>query len=215
MGQSIFGATKDPKEVMKQNQRAIKKAVRELEREISTQNKNEAKLLTDIKLLVKKGQMESARQAVKDLQKCRQHIQKFHGLASNLKGVGLKMQTVKSYSDCFSSLQGVAKTMKAMNKSLNSSVINSILADFMKENEHMELNMERLDDVMDETMGDQNSTQEEENIFAQILDELGLASAGGVHAPSVSKSDPVAHTVAAQPIEETDDLEARLNNLRK
>jgi hypothetical protein len=34
--------------------------------------------------------MESARQAVKDLQKCRQHVQKFHGLASNLKGVGLK-----------------------------------------------------------------------------------------------------------------------------
>ena len=66
MGQSIFGATKDPKEVMKQNQRAIKKAVRELEREISTQKKNEAKLLTDIKLLVKKGQMESSRQAVKD-----------------------------------------------------------------------------------------------------------------------------------------------------
>ena len=215
MGQSLFGAEKDQKEILKQNQRAIKKAVRELEREISTQNKNETKILADVKQLVKKGQMESARQAVKDLQKCRAHIQKFHGLASNLKGVGLKMQTVKSYQDCFTSLQGVAKAMKTMNKSLNSSVINQILADFMKENEHMELNMERLDDVMDETMGDQNSTQEEENIFAQILDELGLASAGGAHAPSASKSNHVPVTVESKPIEEVDDLEARLNNLRK
>jgi charged multivesicular body protein 2A len=45
------------KEVVRENQRMIKKAVRELEKETGTLKKNEQKLVADIKKMAKQNQM--------------------------------------------------------------------------------------------------------------------------------------------------------------
>lgn len=53
----LFGHRMTPEEMLRKNQRALNKAVRDLERERAKMEQQEKKLINDIKKLAKEGQM--------------------------------------------------------------------------------------------------------------------------------------------------------------
>ena len=53
----LFGKKKTPQEMLRQNQRALQKAMRELDRERAAMERQEKKIVADIKKLAKQGQM--------------------------------------------------------------------------------------------------------------------------------------------------------------
>ena len=53
----LFGRKKTPAEMLRQNQRALNKAMRELDRERQKMEQQEKKTIADIKTMAKKGQM--------------------------------------------------------------------------------------------------------------------------------------------------------------
>ena len=53
----LFGKKKTPQEMLRQNQRALTKAIRELDRERSKMEQQEKKVIADIKKMAKAGQM--------------------------------------------------------------------------------------------------------------------------------------------------------------
>lgn len=53
----LFGRKKTPEEMLRQNQRALNKAMRDLDRERSKMEQQEKKVIADIKNMAKKGQM--------------------------------------------------------------------------------------------------------------------------------------------------------------
>lgn len=55
----LFGRKKTPEEMLRQNQRALNKAMRDLDRERSKMEQQEKKVIADIKNMAKKGQMVS------------------------------------------------------------------------------------------------------------------------------------------------------------
>lgn len=55
----LFGRKKTPQEMLRQNQRALNKAMRELDRERSRMEQQEKKVIADIKKMAKLGQMVS------------------------------------------------------------------------------------------------------------------------------------------------------------
>jgi charged multivesicular body protein 2A len=56
MGQ-VFGSSKPLKEIVRENQRMVKKAVRELDREVSNMQSSVKKLEKDMRAMAKQGQM--------------------------------------------------------------------------------------------------------------------------------------------------------------
>jgi charged multivesicular body protein 2A len=54
---NVFGEEKPLKEIVRENQRMLKKAIRELERETASLKKQETKLIADIKKAAKENQM--------------------------------------------------------------------------------------------------------------------------------------------------------------
>jgi charged multivesicular body protein 2A len=58
MGQ-VFGSAKPLKEIVRENQRMVKKAVRELDREVSNMQSSVKKLEKDMRAMAKQGQMVS------------------------------------------------------------------------------------------------------------------------------------------------------------
>ena len=53
----LFGKKKTPEEMLRQNQRALNKAMRDLDRERSQLEQQEKKVIMDIKKMAKMGQM--------------------------------------------------------------------------------------------------------------------------------------------------------------
>ena len=53
----LFGKKKTPEEMLRQNQRALNKAMRDLDRERAKMEQQEKKVINDIKKMAKQGQM--------------------------------------------------------------------------------------------------------------------------------------------------------------
>ena len=53
----LFGKKKTPQEMLRQNQRALNKAMRDLDRERAKMEQQEKKVIADIKKMAKQGQM--------------------------------------------------------------------------------------------------------------------------------------------------------------
>ena len=57
----LFGRRMTPDEMLRKNQRALNKAMRELDRERAKMEQQEKKIIADIKMMAKKGQMDAVK----------------------------------------------------------------------------------------------------------------------------------------------------------
>lgn len=74
---NIMGKEKPLKDVLRENKRMITRAVRELDRERTGLEREEARLTMEIKKAAKENQMASVKIMAKDLVRTRQHVAKF------------------------------------------------------------------------------------------------------------------------------------------
>jgi charged multivesicular body protein 2A len=219
------------KEVLRKNKREINKAMRELDRERANLEKQEQKLIADIKKYAGQGQMGSVKIMAKDLVRTRTYITKFIELRSHLGAVSLKLQTVKSQEAMASAMKSVTQAMIKMNKTVNVPAVQKIMMNFQLENERAEMTQEMMGDMLDDAMEQDGDEEEEEKIVGAVLDEIGISFGDTVPAaPTLAPNQPQAADVPAAPVAVADagggggggadastvsDLEARLNNLRK
>uniref|UniRef100_A0A1Q3FHI5 Putative snf7 n=3 Tax=Culex tarsalis TaxID=7177 RepID=A0A1Q3FHI5_CULTA len=240
----LFGKRMTPDEMMRKNQRALNKAMRDLDREKMKMEQQEKKIIADIKKLAKENQMDAVKIMAKDLVRTRRYVRKFMLMKANIQAVSLKIQTLKSQNAMGEAMKGVTKAMSNMNRQLNLPQIQKILHEFEKQSEIMDMKEEMINDAMDDAMEDEGDEEETDAIVSQVLDELGLqmndqlsglpqasgslSVAGGVKAPQAAAMGAGAGgggagvaggaggSGAGSPVSDADaDLQARLDNLRR
>lgn len=224
---NLLGKDKPLKEVLRENKRMINKAVRELDREKAGLEREEKRLVMEIKKAAKENQMQSVKIMAKDLVRTRQHVAKFIEMRSHLQGCGLKLQTVKSHQAMAEAMQNTAKAMAKMNKAVNVPSVTKMMAEFERENAKAEMMQEMMGDAIDDALADDGNEEEEDKIVNQVLDEIGvsfveeLPEANGLSSPVALNSE--VPTKVAQTAGGGDngndpalsELEARLNNLKR
>ncbi|XP_064087932.1 charged multivesicular body protein 2a isoform X1 [Macrobrachium rosenbergii] len=215
----LFGRRMTPEEMLRKNQRALNKAMRDLDRERSKMEQQEKKIIADIKKMAKMGQMDAVKVMAKDLVRTRRYAKKFMMMRTQIQAVSLKITTLKSQNAMAQAMKGVTKAMMNMNKQLKLPQIQQIMQEFEKQTEIMDMKEEMMNDVIDDAMGDEDDEEESDAIVSQVLDELGLQmteglsdlpSTGGTLGATTASKAPVAVADAAD-----DDIQARLNNLRR
>jgi len=219
----LFGRRMTPEEQLKKNQRALNKAIRELDRERAKMEQQEKKIIADIKKMAKAGQMDAVKIMAKDLVRTRRYVKKFMLMRANIQAVALKIQTLKSQNAMGQAMKGVTKAMMNMNKQMKLPEIQKIMQEFEKQSEIMDMKEEMMTDVMDDVMGEEDDEEEGDAIVSQVLDELGLQltdQMAGVSVPggnlAMTANKAVAKTpVAAAEADADADLAARLENLRR
>jgi len=215
----LFGRKKTPEEMLRQNQRALNKAMRDLDRERQKMEQQEKKIIADIKKMAKQGQMDAVKIMAKDLVRTRRYVKKFISLRANIQAVSLKIQTLKANNTMAQAMKGVTKAMAAMNKQLKLPEIQKIMMEFEKQSEIMDMKEEMMSDAIDDALGDEDDEEESDAIVAQVLDELGLQMADEMSGlPSIGKTIGAGPSKAPQAAAVADadaDLEARLDNLRR
>ena len=105
---SMFGLGKTPAQQMKEYQRGIKKSIREMDRERTTLERNEKKLMADIKKAAKEGHMDAAKIKAKDLVRTRGYIKKMHKMKSHMEAISLRLTTMQSSQQMVRSVLGRA-----------------------------------------------------------------------------------------------------------
>lgn len=95
-------------------------------------------------------------------------------MKANIQAVSLKIQTLKSQNTMAQAMKGVSRAMMNMNRQMNMPAIQSILQEFEKQSEIMDMKEEMINDVIDDAMEDEGDEEESDAVVAQVLDELGL-----------------------------------------
>lgn len=114
----LFGKKISPDEMLRKNQRALNKAMRDLDRERMKMEQQEKKIIADIKKMAKEGQMDAVKIMAKDLVRTRRYIKKFMLMKANIQAVSLKIQTLKSQNTMAQAMKG-----KCYKQILNASII--------------------------------------------------------------------------------------------
>ncbi|XP_063906133.1 charged multivesicular body protein 2a [Zophobas morio] len=223
----LFGKRLTPEELLRKNQRALNKAMRDLDREKMKMEQQEKKVINDIKKLAKEGQMDAVKIMARDLVRTRRYVKKFMLMKANIQAVSLKIQTLRSQNAMAQAMKGVTKAMQSMNRQLNLPQIQRILQEFEKQSEIMDMKEEIMNDAIDDAMEDDGDEEESDAVVNQVLDELGLQlndqlsglpQTGGT-LPSTGTKQPAAAAAAAGGnggLSDADaDLQARLDNLRR
>ncbi|XP_067634877.1 charged multivesicular body protein 2a [Eurosta solidaginis] len=170
----LFGKKISPDEMMRKNQRALNRAMRDLDRERMKMEQQEKKIIADIKRMAKEGQMDAVKIMAKDLVRTRRYVKKFMLMKANIQAVSLKIQTLKSQNTMAQAMRGVTKAMQNMNRQLNLPQIQKILHEFEKQSEIMDMKEEMINDAIDDAMEDEGDEEETDAVVAQVFDELGL-----------------------------------------
>ncbi|KAH7939672.1 charged multivesicular body protein 2a [Rhipicephalus sanguineus] len=217
----LFGRKKSPEEMLRQNQRALNKAMRDLDRERAKMEQQEKKIIMDIKKMAKDNQMDAVKIMARDLVRTRRQVKKFILMRANIQAVSLKIQTLRSQNAMAQAMRGVTRAMQSMNKQLNLPQIQKIMQEFEKQSEIMDMKEEMMNDAIDDAMGDDEDEEESDAIVNEVLDELGLQlsekltdlpEAGG----SLSAGAQKGKAAAPAAVSDADaDLQARLENLRR
>lgn len=214
----LFGRKKTPEELLRENQRTLNKAIRELDREREKMEGQERKLIADIKKMAKDNQLDSVKIMAKDLVRTRKYIKKFRIMKANIQGVSLKVQTLKSQNAMASAMKGVTKALQSMNRQMNLPQIQKIMQEFEKQSEIMDMKEDMMNEVIDDAMGDEEDEEETEQIVNQVLDEIGVSlnqQIGDLPSTSVAASKDTNVKVSTAIADADADLQARLDNLRR
>eukprot|EP01086_Lenisia_limosa_P002634 TRINITY_DN1641_c0_g1_i2.p1 TRINITY_DN1641_c0_g1~~TRINITY_DN1641_c0_g1_i2.p1 ORF type:complete len:211 (-),score=70.45 TRINITY_DN1641_c0_g1_i2:39-671(-) len=208
----IFGAKKkSPTEMLRENQRLIKRSIRELDRERTNLQRQETKLTADIKKHAKNGEMGPAKIMAKDLVRTRAYIQKFYRMSAQMQAVSLKMQTMKSNATMAQAMGGVTRAMGQMNRQMNLPAMQRVMMEFEKQSEAMDMKEEMMNDAIDDAMEGDNDEEDEEEVINKVLDEIGVDLTGQfTETPASNPRQTETAPVAAA----DDDLAARFNNLK-
>jgi len=236
----LFGKKMSPDEMLRKNQRALNKAMRDLDRERMKMEQQEKKIIADIKKLAKEGQMDAVKIMAKDLVRTRRYVKKFMLMKANIQAVSLKIQTLKSQNTMAQAMKGVTKAMQNMNRQLNLPQIQKILHEFEKQSEIMDMKEDMINEAIDDAMEDEGDEEETDAVVNQVLDELGLqlgeqlgdlpTASGSLSVATGGKTPVAAGGVGAAagpapvaggsspstPMSDADaDLQARLDKLRR
>jgi len=206
----LFGKRKTTKEIVREQKRMVERSIRQLERERVNMERQEKKLIADIKTMAKKGQDKSVKIMAKDLVRNRKHQEKFLGMTAQLRAISLQMTEVASTAAMAESMHKVTKSMSIMSRQIQLPALQKIMMEFSKQSEMMEMKQEILTDTIDDAMEDEDTEEQEEAIVGQVLDEIGIQMGDNFAAAPTTQKEVAQEDTAADR-----ELEARLSNLKR
>lgn len=199
-----------------QNQRALEKTIRELDRERNKLQIQEKKIISDIKKSAKENQTKAIKIQAKDLIRTQKNGEKFQRMKVQIQAIALRIQTVRSNEKMTQSMKSAAQLLGGMNRTMNLPQLSKITMDFQRESDMMDQRQEMMDDTMEDIMDDELDEEDEEEadtVVSKVLDQIGVdLSSSFKEAPSQAAAP------ERQMIGESagdDDLQQRLDELKR
>jgi charged multivesicular body protein 2A len=173
---NLFTGPPTPEEQMKQSRAALRKSIRELDRERGKLQIEEKKLDNEMKQLAKQGQIKSARIVSKNIAKTRHSIATLYETRAKLEGVRTQIRNMTTVATMQNAMKEATVAMYRMNRGLNMPQMQHLMREFEKQTMVLGMKQEMMDDAIEtaeETSVD--ADEEAEQILAQAMDEIGVS----------------------------------------
>eukprot|EP00588_Corethron_pennatum_P009566 CAMPEP_0194268754 /NCGR_PEP_ID=MMETSP0169-20130528/3021_1 /TAXON_ID=218684 /ORGANISM="Corethron pennatum, Strain L29A3" /LENGTH=212 /DNA_ID=CAMNT_0039010113 /DNA_START=348 /DNA_END=986 /DNA_ORIENTATION=- len=209
------------KEAARETKREVRSAQRGMDREIRELDRQEKTVLLDIKKRAKMAGVSKSDSALRALSKQLVHVRQSKDQLQNSKSqigsLSLKATAMASQVAAATAVGNVTKAMGTANSAVNIGKMTKEMAEFMKQNETMDLKEELFNDALADAFDGEDVEEEADAVTDQVLAELGLELAGqmeGINVPSaappVSEEEKAEDDALASQIP---DLQSRLNAL--
>jgi len=209
-----FGKKSD-KEIMRENERQLRKVGRDLDREQHKLSQEEKKLEMEIKKAAKDGNNEAVKLLAKQLVQMRKAKTRTYAAKGKVQTVGTTAKVMQANSKMAEVMGETTKAMGAMNKATNPAKLNKTLQEFAKESTKMEMTDEMMNDTLDDIFDGSDDEEEQDQIINKVLDEIGIEISGKLATAPAAGSGRIGQSRTALPDVPTDaDLEEQLARLR-
>ncbi|WVZ18245.1 hypothetical protein V8G54_005567, partial [Vigna mungo] len=215
-----------------------------IEREITSLQTEEKKLVAEIKREAKTGNEAATRILARQLVRLRQQITNLQGSRAQIRGVATHTQALYASTSISTGMKGATKAMVAMNKvpflgtksefskwpkslELEYAIAKEqmapakqvkVIREFQKQSAQLDMTIEMMSESIDETLDKDEAEEETEELTNQVLDEIGVDIASQLSsAPKGRIASRNTENVAPRSEESQDveELEKRLASLRR
>ncbi|KAM3376491.1 Vacuolar protein sorting-associated protein 2 -like protein 2 [Capsicum chinense] len=209
---NIFSKKPNAKEALRESRRELTHATRGIEKEISTLQSEEKKLVAEIKRTAKTGNETATKVLARQLVRLRQQIANLQGSRAQMRGIATHTQAISAQSSVAVGMKGATKAMTAMNKQMEPAKQAKVMQDFQRQSAQLDMTTEMMSDAIDDAIDNDEAEEETEDLTNQVLDEIGIDIASQLSAAPKGK-------IAGKRTEEStssgiDELEKRLAALR-
>ncbi|KAG8344745.1 putative Snf7 [Trypanosoma vivax] len=200
-----------PEEAMRKYKRGLDRTVRDLDRERTKLQQQEKRIVSEMKQMAKRDQIDSVRIFARDLVRTRKYQEKMFRMRTQIQGVSLRIQTMQSTAQMAGAMKGVARAMSRMNSHMNIPEMQRVMMEFEKQNELMNMKEEVMDEIIDDVMDEEGDEEGETELeIRKVMDEAGLEFRSKV---GVSTSSLPVRGKEEEEVDEKE-LDARLAALR-
>lgn len=158
-----------------------------MEKEISSLQSEEKKLVAEIKRTAKTGNETATKVLARQLIRLRQQIANLQGSRAQMRGIATHTQAISAQSSVAAGMKGATKAMTAMNKQMDPAKQAKVMQDFQRQSAQLDMTTEMMSDAIDDAIDDDEAEEETEDLTNQILDEIGIDVASQLSAAPKGK----------------------------
>merc|ERR1711988_1660676 len=211
----IFRKKPTVKEQMKENDKALRKVTRDVERDRRELEREEKKLEAEIKKAAKTGNKQAATVLAKQLINVRKQKTRTYGATSKVQAVSSATKAMGANVKLAETMATTTKTMTNMNKMMNPAQVARTMQEFDVANTKMGMTEEVMNDALDDILTESGDEEEQDAIVAQVLDEIGIEVSRKVNAaPAAARGTLGAETISNKNKQADDEIERMLAQLK-
>ena len=169
---SFFGKKPTQKEQMRETDKVIRKAQRDMTRERNDLERQEKKIQEEIKKAAKTGNKQVATILAKQLVALRKQKTKTYQVGSRMQAIGTQQKMMASNMKMAEAVGTTTKTMVNMNKLMDPQKTAQTMHQFERENAKMAMTEEMMNDALDDILNEDGDSEEEDAIVTQVIDSL-------------------------------------------
>lgn len=178
MFNNFFGKKLSVKEQQRDNDKNLRKASREIDRERRKLEEEEKKLEQEIKRNAQAGNNDVCKILAKQLIEVRKQKSRTFVANSKITSIGFQNKNIGANIVLTNAMSTTSKTVSEMNKIIRPETIGNTVREFQQANMRMEMTEEMINDTLDDMLTESGDEEESNAVVDKVLDEIGIEISG-------------------------------------
>jgi charged multivesicular body protein 2B len=210
----LFGK-KDVKEELREQNKVLRSAQRDIERDRNQLEREKKRLEIEIKKAAKDGNKQVLTILAKQLIQLRNQETRSVTASSRITGIKTHTQVMASNMAMANAMKTTTGTMAKMNQLQDPVKTAQIMKEFEKQNMKMDMTDEMINETLDGVLDGSDDEAQSDAIVNKVLDEIGIEISGKlVNAPTPSKGGLASKSTADEDDLSDADIQKMLSKLK-